>query len=170
MDTIDIYLTQHWSSPIILISIIILLGLIYPKSNNQSPSRGDTCVMISGSGGVYIGSWLNYKLGIIRQVTLTLPFQINYPTSDELATIIIRTIIGLLVVVLFRFGGKHTIMAILKKSLHIDPNHMDNKHITLVEVPVKIFTYISVGFAIAFASPFVFHYLSIMRTSMIVEA
>lgn len=170
VDSFDTFLLKHWSSPLVLCAAITMLGFLYPTPNQHSPSRGDTCVIIAGAGGVYIGSWLNYHLGIIRQVTLSQPLPINLPTSDELPVLLLRTILGLTIVAIVRSLAKLIIVSILKFYLKLDPNDARHKSTVAVEVPLKIFTYLAVGFAISYFAPATFRSLSMARASMLVEA
>lgn len=144
VDRVDYYLLLNWSSPFVLLFLVIFFALVYPKSNNGSPSRGDTCVMIGATAGVYLGSWLHYQLGIIQFVEQSTLFVIAFPRGESVLNLLIRTLLGLLIIALFRFVGKATITHILKHIFAIDAKDAKRKFQTSVEVPTKLFTYLMV--------------------------
>lgn len=173
MNAFDYFLVRHWLSPLFLILALIILSLIYPKSNNLSPSRADTITIIASSGGVYLGTWLNYYLGII-QIDVNFPqtlYSFAWPNNIQIAFIIVRTIIGLSLILLARTASKLLASTFVKLFTGMkNLNEEKVKHQTIVEVPIKLIQYLSVGLTISFFAPFFHRLLSVDRKSMAFEA
>lgn len=172
MNVFDYFLVRYWLSPVFLISALIILSLIYPKSNNLSPSRADTITIIASTGGVYLGTWLNYYLGII-QIDVNFPqtlYSFVWPNHIQIVFIIVRTIIGLSMILIVRAASKFLASALVKFFTGMNNlNDEKIKHQTIVEVPIKLIQYISVGLTISFFGPFLHRLLSVDRRSMAFE-
>lgn len=171
LSTIDYFLVTSTYSPLLVVSVVITLALIYPHPNIDSPTRGDTCVMIGSSAGFLIGSWLNYNFGYVRYIPQHYLFPIKFPSSwAELVILLLRTTIGLVIVALARSVGKRLSQFVTRLISGVDPSDPSTRFNTVVEVPIKLFTYICVGLAISFVAPGVFRELNIVRVSMETEA
>lgn len=171
LDTIDYFILTTTYSPVLVVSIVITLALIYPHPNIDSPTRGDTCVMIGSSAGFLLGSWLNYQLGYVHYIPQHYPLPMTLPSSGgELAILLLRTTIGLVIVAIARTVGKKVAHIVTKVLSGVNPSDPSSRYKTIVEVPTKLFTYICVGLAISFFAPVVFRQLNIVRGSMATEA
>lgn len=95
--------------------------------------------MIAGMAGVYIGSWLHFQLGIIQYVKAELPFRITFSRS-QVPILMLRTVLGLVVIAIFRFVGKALISIILQHIVGIKENTPRQAAIT--EIVTKLFTYL----------------------------
>lgn len=171
IDLIDYYLVHHWSSPFVLTSVVIFLAAIYPEPNKLSPSRGDTCVMIGSTAGVCISSWIQYQQGLLQSYPFVYNqnqrklYSIQFP-FDDIPWLALRTIVGLVVIVLLRILSKTIFGKLIRNFTGIDPNDPVKKFEARVEVPLKLSTYIVVGFSLGHVVPLVFRLLHIERSSM----
>ncbi|OTF76193.1 sphingosine-1-phosphate phosphohydrolase-like protein, partial [Euroglyphus maynei] len=172
LSILDHFLIRNPLSPFIITAILIIASSLYPVSNKQSPSRGDTVTIISASGGVYIGSWLNYQLSIIRDSSQSNElYPILWPSLNDLPLIVGRFLIGLCSLFILRLLGKSfTQWAIRYFTGFKDLNNEQTKHMTIVEIPVKMITFIMVGLAISYVGPLMARIAHIERHSMLFEA
>ncbi|XP_042888972.1 uncharacterized protein LOC122264244 [Penaeus japonicus] len=81
-------------------------------------SPGDTTVIVGVGCGSLLGSWLNYQLGITREPTLPPPYTVIWPTLNMAGLSLLRTILGLVVIVavkaIFKALSFATICALLQ--------------------------------------------------------
>lgn len=147
VDSIDHFLMFRWCAPFVLLSVMVGLAAVYPATDLRSPSRGDTCVMIAATAGVYLSSWLHFHLGFMEVVRQQQLYTIHLPTADELPVLLLRTVLGLLVIAAFRFAGKTLITSVLKRVFALDtaPKANGQRPKPIVEVPTKLFTYLMVS-------------------------
>lgn len=148
VDTIDHFLMFSWCAPPLLLLVLVGAAALYPATDPRSPSRGDTCVMIAATGGVYLSSWLHYHLGLMEVAMQDSPYTIHLPTTGQLPALLLRTVIGLLVIAAFRFIGKALSTTTLERVFALDTSSGDEdgrRPKPIVEVPTKLFTYLMVS-------------------------
>lgn len=80
--------------------------------------RGDTTVIVGVGCGSLLGSWLNYQTGVIREPSLPPPYTIIWPSLNMVGLTLLRTILGLVVIVavkaIFKSLSFATICALLQ--------------------------------------------------------
>ncbi|KAH7645299.1 sphingosine-1-phosphate phosphohydrolase-like protein [Dermatophagoides farinae] len=172
LSVLDYFLIRNSLSPLIIIVVLLISSLLYPVSNKQSPSRGDTISIISASGGVYIGSWLNYQLSIIRDSShLNELYPILLPSLYDIPVIVGRFAIGLCSLFILRSLGKSFAQHAIRYFTGLkDLNNEQTKHRTIVEIPMKMIPFIMVGLAISFFGPLMARLTCMERHSMRFEA
>lgn len=168
-DELDNFLLTNPYSPLVTVAIMILLLSVYPNSRDWTPARGDTAVIMGTCAGFAIGSWLNYRLGVIRGPGLPPPYKILWPDYGVIGLALLRAIIGILCIVATRAFFKTITYAILCYLLRLDANDLRSRQKTIVEVPYKFITYTAIGFVITYIAPCVFRLLNIERVTMFTE-
>lgn len=65
-------------------------------------NRGDTTVIVGVGCGSLLGSWVNYQMGIIREPSLPPPYTVLWPTLNMVGLSLLRTSLGMVVIVAVR--------------------------------------------------------------------
>ncbi|XP_023227373.1 sphingosine-1-phosphate phosphatase 1-like [Centruroides sculpturatus] len=169
VDYIDHFQLTCVYSPLVILSASVAMAILYPKSDRRSPARGDTTIILGTGAGIYLGAWLNFQLGIIRGPGLPPPYQIIWPDYTLVGLALLRASIGILCVVASRAFFKSLSYAIVCYILRLDPNALETKQKTVVEMSYKFITYTTIGIMITYISPIVFRFLNIERITMFTE-
>lgn len=126
--------------------------------------------------GILVAAWLNYQLGSLQppHISSTRPYQIIWPTYHMMGFIVLRTVIGLCVVVATRAVGKSIAYAFVcmllgrdKKEVKASENS-DRDKIT-AELSYKFFVCSIIGFNTNYLLPNVFKMLNIGRPDFYTE-
>ncbi|GIX91559.1 sphingosine-1-phosphate phosphatase 2 [Caerostris extrusa] len=168
-DFIDHYQLTNPYAPLVTIAFMLLLQIIYPKTERWTPARGDTAVIMGTGTGFALGSWLNYRLGVIRGPPIPPPYMIMWPGYKVFGLALLRAIIGISCIVATRAFFKSVICALLCFVLRVDSKDLKSKQKIIVEIPLKFITYTAIGFVITYVSPFVFRLLCIERATAFTE-
>ncbi|XP_054713474.1 sphingosine-1-phosphate phosphatase 2-like [Uloborus diversus] len=168
-DMIDHFQLTDPYSPLITIAVMLLLQIIYPKTERWTPARGDTAVIMGTGTGFALGSWLNYRLGVIRGPAIPPPYNILWPGYRVFGLALLRAIIGISCIVATRAFFNSVTYAVLCFFMKEDRRDLKSKRKLLVEIPSKFITYCAIGFVITYVSPFVFRLLYIERETMFTE-
>ncbi|XP_017782329.1 PREDICTED: sphingosine-1-phosphate phosphatase 1-like [Nicrophorus vespilloides] len=173
---IDNYLLTNPTSPIMLLVTSILMIIYHPNSDKWTPTRGDTTMILSVSVGAHIGAWLNYQTGNMSPAELSPPYAIYWPSYYMIGCIILRTILGLALVLATRTIAKklsyNFFCALLKQDvddIRKSENTLENKHKNIVEIGCKYVTCWSIGFNILYSIPHIFRMLQIERPNFYTE-
>ncbi|KAK9508276.1 hypothetical protein O3M35_007973 [Rhynocoris fuscipes] len=176
VDHLDRYiLTSQWS-PVLLLSISILIIAFYPKSNVWTPTRQDTTMVMSVCVGVHIGAWTNYQLGIMSEPQMPPPYSVIWPSYEMLGLALLRVALGFSCILATRAVCKSASYATLcfllrlnstdlRRSVHTGPSSAKNT----VELCYKYITYAAMGFNTVHLLPSVFSLLGIHRPSFYTE-
>ncbi|KFM73456.1 Sphingosine-1-phosphate phosphatase 1, partial [Stegodyphus mimosarum] len=155
-DMVDHYQLTNTYSPLVTIGFMLLLQIIYPKTERWTPARGDTAVIMGTGTGFALGSWLNYRLGVIRGPALPPPYDIMWPDYRVFGLALLRAIIGISCIVATRAFFKSVSYAIFCFVMRVDSSDLKSRQKILVEIPSKFITYTAIGFVITYVAPFVF--------------
>ncbi|XP_030753286.1 sphingosine-1-phosphate phosphatase 2-like [Sitophilus oryzae] len=176
VDYFDNYILTNPTSPVLLLTLSILMIIYYPNSGKWTPTRGDTTMIISVCVGVLTGAWLNYQSGFMTTSDLPLPRVIMWPSWTMWGCLVLRTLIGFFFVFLTRQITKPLsysfICTILKKDeqeLKQSENTWANKHKTIAELGCKFVTCAMIGFNIMYLLPQLFKFLRIERPTFFTE-
>lgn len=178
MDFLDIHLLSNPYSPLILLAISIGIIAYYPNPGKWTPTRGDTTLTTSVSVGIYIGGWINYQMGAMTPTAefLQPPYSILWPSTYMLFLAVIRTILGLALVVVtrsvFKTFGYNIVCFLLgrdPKEVKSSEDSLENKHKIMAELTYKFITYGMIGFDMQFLLPNLFKLLSIGRPDFFTE-
>lgn len=134
-------------------------------------------MIISVCVGIHIGAWLNYQTGMmVPTEELTAPYIIMWPSLNMLGSLIQRTIIGFICVLLTRQVFKnvtyHFLCTLLKENvqdLKKSENTLQNKHKTFVELSCKYVYCAMIGFNTLYLLPLLFKLLKIERPTFFTE-
>ncbi|CAG9113902.1 unnamed protein product [Plutella xylostella] len=176
VDWLDGILLTDLYSPLLVLTVSILVIVFHPNADKWTPTRGDTTMIVSVCAGILIGSWTNYQLGNMVASTQDPPYEIIWPTIDMLGCTILRTILGFCGVIATRAIGKSVsygfVCALLgkdKNELRNSEDSLDNKNKIIVELCYKYFTYGMIGFNTTYVFPNVFSLLKINRPTYYTE-
>lgn len=169
IDDIDYFMLTSTYSPPCILSAYILMILFYPDAGHWTPARGDTVVILGVGAGIAIGSWLNYQWGIISGPPMPPPYKIIWPTYEMVGLTMLRTCIGILVVVATRAFFKSITYALACYLLKLDPRDKANWRKMAVELSSKFLTYSAIAFNVTYLSPAVFRFMNIERLTMFTE-
>lgn len=176
MDTLDHLALSHPASPILSVILTVAMVVWYPTTDKWTPARGDTTVIVGVGCGTLLGSWLNYQLGIIREPLLPPPYTVIWPTLNMVGLSLLRTAVGLVLLVAVRASFKSLSFATICVLLQVRADDVRAKkdHISLrkrliVELFYKFITYIAIGFTIIFTAPCAFRVMGVERPTFYTE-
>jgi len=167
-DAIDSFLLTHSASPGILITTAVTLMLIYPGSKFSS-AREDTAIIVGSSFGLMIGSWMCYQMGSIRGPPMEPPYAIMWPSLNMWGLCLLRTIIGLITIVVTRVVMKPVSTTIMKSLLQPNKDIKSNGDEGFVIIAAKLLCYAFIGIDIIFFAPALFRLLNIERLTFHTE-
>lgn len=169
IDAIDNFTLTQPYSPVYIVGIYILMIIFYPDAGHWTPARGDSVIILGAGAGIALGSWLNFQWGIIRGPPMPPPYQILWPTYEMAGLTLLRTCIGIAIVVATRAFFKSLIYAVVCYLWKLDPNDKANHRKLIVESSSKFITYTAIAFNVTYLSPAVFRLLNIERVTMFTE-
>ena len=150
-------------SPLISLTTGFILCHLYPSLKKWSTARGDTVIIIGTVVGFTVGSFLNNKLGLLVKPVDPPLYQIHFPNALGYFFGVVRTIIGLIVLLLIRQLFKSSLLRFLCHIHKLDYKNPTSKQQKKIELPYNYLTYFAIGLNIAFASPYLFCLLGIQR-------
>ncbi|CAL4134619.1 unnamed protein product [Meganyctiphanes norvegica] len=176
MDILDRLALSHPASPLLCTILTVAMVVWYPTTDRWTPARGDTTVIVGVGCGTLLGSWLNYQLGIIREPTLPPPYTVIWPTINMVGLSLLRTVVGLVLIVAVRATFKSlsyaTICALLQvraDDVRKKKDHISSRKRLIVELFYKFITYIAIGFTIIFTAPVAFRVMGVERPTFYTE-
>ena len=170
MDAIDDFILQNPLSPYICFGVGLALCLVYPAGATWSPARMDTYIIVACWTGISIGYYVSFTVGWISVAPGSAPYEIIYPDGPMIGVMALRTLIGVLLLVLTRSICKKISYEASCYVFGRDKNDPATKYELCVELPCKFFTYSWVAFNAVTLVPYVFRLLSIERESSFTEA
>ncbi|XP_067680887.1 sphingosine-1-phosphate phosphatase 2-like [Haliotis asinina] len=168
VDPMDKFLVTHPLSPVILLSLPIILSLLYPKLDKWSTARGDTTLILSITGGLFLGTWINYNQGFMSPNNASLPFSLNFQYQAILIAML-RLVSGVTVTLILHHYMKNFVYASLCFMLNMNPKDPKTKQKFIVELPYKYISYFLISLNTVYTIPLMFHYLGIPRVSYYTE-
>ncbi|CAH2107928.1 unnamed protein product [Euphydryas editha] len=176
VDELDGFLLTSLWSPLIVVSVSVLVIVYHPQSDKWTPTRGDTTMIVSVCAGILTGSWTNYQLGNMAASPLDPPYEIIWPSIEMFGCTLLRTTLGFCGVLATRALAKSFSYAFVcallgkdKNELRNSENSLDNKNKIIVECSYKYFTYGLIGFNTTYVFPNVFDLLFINRPTYYTE-
>ena len=113
--------------------------------------------------GFSIGSFLNYHLGFLNKPDDPPLYNIQFPNALGYLLGVVRTILGLITLLITRQAFKKYLLKFLCQLNGLDPADPACKQNIKIELPYNYLTYFAVGLNISFASPLLFRFLYIAR-------
>jgi sphingosine-1-phosphate phosphatase 1 len=174
----DYFLVTNNFSPLIVVLVPVFLMIIYPNADRFTPTRGDTCCIVSVFVGCYLGAWLNKQVGLmnVERIPSDGLLEIGWPTWTEFGLILLRTLLGLFCVALVEFVGKFFFFSIISFILRKNPKELkksddslENKPKIIADLFTKFLTYTSIGIFVQFVVPLIFSEIGINRQAFYSE-
>lgn len=135
--------------------------------------RGDTIAIAGVFVGIELGHWLNYQMGYLDDSQVVLPLTMEF---NNVFSIILRTVIGLVIVAASEFIGKLVAYSTLcayfgedKKKLKEMPDSVDNTRKNFIDLTTNFLTYSFLGFCTLFLVHHIYSYFNIQRDSFFTE-
>lgn len=174
-DVLDRYLMYSNWTPLIFIVVTVSLILIYPTSDQWTPTKGDTTLILATCAGLLTGGWLNVKLGIQDDIRVINPINnlVSWPSINYLGVIVIRSCLGYGCIVLLFLIIKYFLCVIDKILIKSGMKIFDDvlkRHIPLLDIAYKYFTFYLVSLNIFILIPFLQKLLFVPRESFYHEA
>lgn len=163
LEPIDHFILEYDYSPLVVFTVGYLLCHYYPSLRQWSTARGDTVIIIGSVIGFSIGSYLNNKLGFLHKPDEPPLYDIHFPNVFGYMLAILRTFLGLLLVLGTRQLFKKFLLKFLCFICKLDHLNPENKKKKKIELPYNYLTYFAIGVNIAFTFPFLFRLLRIER-------
>ncbi|OQV24551.1 Sphingosine-1-phosphate phosphatase 2 [Hypsibius exemplaris] len=182
-DILDNFQLTSLLAPLIMGAGFLIPSLYYPQTFSEEVSQGqwgptwaDTVTILAAGWGIFMGSWLNYQMGLITAPAITTdgpvlppPYPIIWPSSQQVIYTIFRTVAGLACLATVRIAGKTMAHLAVCAYYKRDPNEVKGKNLVKFELPVKFFTYAAIGMSATFFIPALFRGLNIARDTMYTE-
>jgi len=165
-DLVDWFCLTNPISPVVVVGGTIFAAMMYPTLDRWSTARGDTTTVIGTNAGVMVGSWLNFHLGFLKPALEGPPYEIIYPSFHDIGLSLLRTCIGILILLATRAIVKLTVFWGLKLTFTINDK---SKESLKVEIPYKFLPYATMGFMAIFFCPIAFDILNIARITSYTE-
>jgi len=174
-DVLDRYLMYSNWTPLIFIVVTVSLILIYPTSDQWTPTKGDTTLILGTCAGILTGGWLIVKLRIQDDIRVMNPINnsISWPSINDLGVIVIRSALGYGCIVMLFLIIKYFLCVIDKILIKSGMKIIDDvlkRHIPLLDITYKYLTFYLVSFNIIFLIPFFQSLLFVSRESFYHEA
>ncbi|UJR21153.1 hypothetical protein I4U23_024252 [Adineta vaga] len=160
VDTIDNFVLDYSSSPILGFLLGIFLIKCYPSVKQWSTARSDTTIILGSTFGFLSATTVMNKLGLLERPIMPPIYAILEP---DLGLWCLRTIIGLLIVATTRQIVKTIVLRYACTFYGLDWKNPDSKRYAKIEMPYYYLTYFIIGFNIAFTCPLAFRALGINR-------
>lgn len=174
-DVLDRHLMYNKWTPLIFIFVTVGLIFIYPTSDQWTPTKGDTTLILGTCAGLLTGGWLIVTLHIQDDLRVINPMNnpINWPSINDLGLIVIRSGLGYGCIVLLFLIIKYILCVVDKILVNCGMKIFDDvlkRHIPLLDITYKYLTFYLVSFNIIVLIPFLQNSLFISRQSFYHEA
>jgi len=160
VDLIDEFQLNFSFSPILNFCIGIFLIKCYPSIKQWSTARSDTTVILGSAFGLCSATTAMHKIGLLQK-PLTPPLYAIIPPNLWLC--LVRTSIGMIIVILTRQIIKTAVLRITCAIYGLDWKNPETKRLAKVELPYYYLTYYAVGFNVSFVCPIFFRIIGINR-------
>jgi len=157
---------DHWMmssliGPAAVIWICLGACLVYPSEGRLwTQPWGDTVAIVAVCAGVISGSWLGFRSGVWTWHRACL---LQVPDGREFVRYVLRTALGLGVVLCTRFTVKPAYYTFASTLHHVKLDELKEKCWTCVELPAKFLTYFAIAFNVCFLMPTLFLWLGLNR-------
>ncbi|XP_021172528.2 sphingosine-1-phosphate phosphatase 2 isoform X2 [Fundulus heteroclitus] len=132
-------------SPIVALSLLLLLSYTYPELDHYSTTRGDTTTILGACAGSSVGYWLNAQLGNTFDLQGSLPVPLPALTAQAVARGAARSLVGVVALV----GTRQVVRTLSLDALYswykLPKTDKEARRRKEIEVPSKFVTYTAVG-------------------------
>lgn len=166
---IDDFMLHSLYSPVVCILVPLLLCVFYPTLDKWSTARGDTTIILAVGAGVGLGHWVCYQYGYMQKAQTSPPYDIIPPTWTWAGLAVLRTMIGVVVLLTSRAAIKFLTLRSACYLAGCDRKNGDAVKTLIIELPYKFVTYAVVAFMMVFLVPMIFRMLGIERETFFTE-
>jgi sphingosine-1-phosphate phosphatase 1 len=163
LEPIDTFMIENNYSPYLTLIVGYALCHFYPSLKQWSTARGDTAIIIGSVVGFSVGAYLNNNFGFLNKPDEPPLYEIRFPNAIGYVFGVVRTILGLVILLAIRQIAKLSLFSFLCKINGLDPKSPDTKKEKKIELPYYYFSYFAIGVNVAFFSPYLFRLLNIER-------
>lgn len=153
-DSINYWLVTSTLAPLTATSVTFALSSAYPNEGSWTKSWADSVAVIAVPGGFNVGAWLYHHYGFTG--TLVGPFPVGCPSVGTICLSLLRSVIGLLCVLLARLIVKKISYKLISLVNGVTAEELKSQKRVAVEMSVKYFTYYHMSLATSFIAPLVF--------------
>lgn len=174
-DVVDRYLMYSKWTPLLFFIVTVSLILIYPTSDQWTPTKGDTTLILGTCAGLLTGSWLNVTLGVQNDFRVINPSNncISWPSLYDIGVIIIRSGLGYTCIILIFMCIKYILCIVdeifIQSGIQIKDEVL-KRHIPVLDISYKYLTFYLVSFNIIVFIPMFQKLLFLERLSFYHEA
>lgn len=144
-ETIDHFQLHSPISPIMALTVPLLLGYTYPELGHYSTTRGDTTTILGCLAGSSVGYWVNERLGQTFEPQGVLPVPLPTLTAKALAAGAARSLVGVVALVGTRQVVQTLSLQVLYSWYRVPKTDDSARRRKEIEVPYKFVTYTAVG-------------------------
>ena len=153
INEIDWFLQTNPFGAAVLLLMCFLLTLCYPNPVIGNNTKADAVQIIASVTGCLTGAWMNYFNGMSYVVDHSELFIVAIPTLKDIATAILRFIVGGLTLILIKAVVKSVSVKCISHVIGLEkPDSYNNT----VKIWYKFITYMSLGIVITWTAP-IFH-------------
>ena len=144
-ETFDRFQLHSPISPVMALTVPLLLSYTYPELGHYSTTRGDTTTILGCLAGSSVGYWVNERLGQTFEPQGVLPVPLPTLTAEALMVGTARSLVGVLALVGTRHVVKTSSLWILYSWYRVPKTDDSARRRREIEVPYKFATYTAVG-------------------------
>ncbi|XP_070576858.1 sphingosine-1-phosphate phosphatase 2-like [Ptychodera flava] len=160
---IDEFFCRHEYGAITALVVGITMSVCYPTLDRWSAARGDATLILGVATGAMVGMWLkNYYNILPLDPVEPLPYDIPIPDLKWFVLMVVKTLIGLPVLLLTRLIMKPLTYAVVCFILGIPHSEAKATERVVVELPRKFFTYMAVVLNACLTVPSLYVYLGLV--------
>ncbi|XP_073351483.1 sphingosine-1-phosphate phosphatase 2 [Pagrus major] len=144
-ETFDHFQLNSPISPVVALTVPLLLSYTYPELDHYSTTRGDTTTILGSLAGSSVGYWVNEQLGQTFEPQGVLPVPLPTLTAKALAVGAARFLVGGVALVGTRQVVKTLSLQVLYSWYRVPKSDDSARRRREIEVPYKFVTYTAVG-------------------------
>ena len=169
LDLIDEFSLTHPYAPLICVSVLLVLAVLYPTVEKWSTCRGDSILILGVEAGVMVGHWVAFQTGFMRKAVTPPPYHIIYPTWYWFGKMMMRYALGVVVLVGIRAVMKLATLNTVCYIFGLNKKDATVHQRLIVELPLKFITYAAIAFNVVYTSPYLFRFLGVERETYFTE-
>ncbi|XP_074154724.1 sphingosine-1-phosphate phosphatase 2 isoform X1 [Sminthopsis crassicaudata] len=148
--------------PICILVVPFFLCYNYPVSDNYTPTRADTTMILAAGAGVTIGFWVNPFFKLVSEPTESVIQSIPPLTTKMLVLGLTKFMVGIVVVFLVRQLMQNLSLQVLYSWFKVVTRNKEARRRLEIEVPYKFVTYSSVGICATVFVPMLHQFLGLL--------
>ncbi|XP_077991952.1 sphingosine-1-phosphate phosphatase 2-like [Glandiceps talaboti] len=160
---IDVFLTEHKYGAVTGFLIGLTMAVCYPTLDRWSAARGDATLILGVGTGAVVGMWfkINYNILPLDPVE-PLPYEIPTLNLQWLMFMVLKTLVGVIIMLITKVVMKEVIYHIVCFFLNIQHSDAKATELVVIELPRKFFTYMVVSLNAIVLIPVIHKYLGLI--------